>query len=64
MNYKGSIIINTNLTFYRWEEIFKDITLTWAIDDMLAHLADILFDIARDISYRYDDNLAWLNGSK
>ncbi|MBN2852093.1 MAG: IS21-like element helper ATPase IstB, partial [Clostridia bacterium] len=41
-NDKGSIIITTNLTFDRWEEIFKDTMLTGAIVDRLAHKAHIL----------------------
>jgi len=35
-NYKGSIVFTTNLTFDRWEEIFKDTLLTGAIVDRLA----------------------------
>jgi DNA replication protein DnaC len=62
-NDKGSIIINTNLTFDRWEEIFKDITLTGAMVDRLAHRAHIL-DMTRDVSYRYEDTLAWIKGTK
>lgn len=62
-NDKGSIIINTNLTFDRWEEIFKDPTLTGAMVDRLAHRAHIL-DMTRDTSYRYEDTLAWLNETK
>ena len=44
---KGSIIVNSNLTFDRWEEIFKDPTLTTALIDRLAHKAHVL-DISRD----------------
>lgn len=62
-NDKGSVIINTNLTFDRWEEIFKDPTLTGAMVDRLAHRAHIL-DMTREVSYRYEDTLAWLNGAK
>ena len=57
-NDKGSIIITTNLTFDRWEEIFKDPMLTGAIVDRLAHKAHIL-DISRDKSYRFEETEEW-----
>ena len=57
-NDKGSIIITTNLTFDRWEEIFKDAMLTGAMVDRLAYKAHIL-DISRDISHRYEETLSW-----
>jgi len=57
-NDKGSIIITTNLTFDRWEEIFKDAMLTGAIVDRLAHKAHIL-DISRDTSYRFEETTSW-----
>jgi DNA replication protein DnaC len=41
-NDKGSIIVTSNLTFDRWEEVFKDPTLTGALIDRLAHKAHIL----------------------
>ena len=56
-NDKGSIIITTNLTFDRWEEIFKDTMLTGAIVDWLAHKAHIL-DISRDTSHRFEETIA------
>jgi DNA replication protein DnaC len=59
-NDKGSIIITTNLSFDRWEEIFKDSMLTGAMVDRLAHKAHIL-DISRNKSHRYEDTLAWIN---
>ena len=49
-NDKGSIIITTNLTFDRWEEIFKDTMLTGAMVNRLAHKAHIL-DISRPTSH-------------
>lgn len=58
-NDKGSIIITTNLTFDRWEEIFKDTMLTGAIVDRLAYKAHIL-DISRDTSHRFEETIAWL----
>lgn len=62
-NDKGSIIITTNLTFDRWEEIFKDPMLTGAIVDRLAHKAHIM-DISREISHRYEETMAWMKNSK
>lgn len=57
-NDKGSIVLTTNLTFERWEEIFKDTMLTGAIVDRLAHRAHIL-DMSREISYRMEDTINW-----
>lgn len=58
-NDKGSIIITTNLTFDRWEEIFKDTMLTGAMVDRLAHKAHIL-DISRETSHRFEETISWL----
>lgn len=58
-NDKGSIIITTNLTFDRWEEIFKDTMLTGAIVDRLAHKAHVL-DISRETSQRFEETISWL----
>lgn len=55
---KKSMIITTNLTFDRWEEIFKDPMLTGAIVDRLAYKAHIL-DISRETSHRYEETLLW-----
>lgn len=57
-NDKGTIILTTNLSFDRWEEIFKDTMLTGAMVDRLAHRAHIM-DMSRDISYRMEDTMAW-----
>lgn len=57
-NDKGSIIITTNLTFDRWEEVFKDAVLTGAMVDRLAYKAHIL-DITRDVSHRYEETVSW-----
>lgn len=57
-NDKGSIIITTNLTFDRWEEIFKDAMLTGAMVDRLAYKAHIL-DLSREVSHRYEETLSW-----
>ncbi len=62
-NDKGSIIVTPNLTFDRWEEIFKDPTLTGALIDRLAHKAHIL-DISRDKGGRFEETIAWLEDSK
>ena len=62
-NDKESIIVTSNLTFDRWEEIFKDPTLTGALIDCLAHKAHIL-DISRDKGGRFEETIAWLEDSK
>jgi len=62
-NDKGSIVVTSNLTFDRWEEIFKDPTLTGALIDRLAHKAHIL-DISRDKGGRFEETIAWLEDSK
>ena len=62
-NDKGSIIITTNLTFDRWEEIFKDAMLTGAMVDRLAYKAHIL-DISRDVSHRYEETVKWKNNKE
>ena len=58
-NDKGSIIITSNLTFDRWEEVFKDPTLTGALIDRLTHKAHIM-DISREKGGRLEETLAWL----
>jgi len=62
-NDKGSIIVTSNLTFDRWEEIFKDPTLTGALIDRLAHKAHIL-DISRDKGGRFEETIAWLDSKR
>lgn len=62
-NDKGSIIITTNLTFDRWEEIFKDPMLTGAIVDRLAYKAHIM-DISRETSHRYEETVSWFTNKK
>lgn len=62
-NDKGSIIITTNLTFDRWEDVFKDPTLTGAMIDRLAHKAHVL-DISRDKGGRFEETVAWLDSKK
>ena len=62
-NDKGSIIVTSNLTFDRWEEVFKDPTLTGALIDRLAHKAHVL-DISRDKGGRFEETIAWLESAK
>lgn len=62
-NDKGSIIITTNLTFDRWDEIFKDTMLTGAMVDRLAHKAHVL-DISRDTSHRFEETISWLKAKE
>ena len=61
-NDKGSIIVTSNLTFPRWEEVFKDPTLTGALIDRLAHKAHVL-DISREKGGRFEETMAWLEES-
>jgi len=62
-NNKGSIIVTSNLTFDRWEEVFKDPTLTGALIDRLAHKAHVL-DISRDKGGRFEETIAWLDSKR
>ena len=62
-NDKGSIIITTNLTFDRWEDVFKDPTLTGAMIDRLAHKAHIL-DISREKGGRFEETVAWIESNR
>jgi DNA replication protein DnaC len=62
-NEKGSIIATSNLTFDRWEEVFKDPTLTGALIDRLAHKAHVL-DISREKGGRFEETIAWLEDAK
>lgn len=57
---KGAIIITTNLSFDRWEEIFKDPMLTGAIVDRLAYKAHVL-DMTCDTSHRFTETAEWRN---
>jgi len=58
-NDKGSIIVTSNLSFDRWEEVFHDPTLTAAAVDRLCHRGHIL-DISRDKGGRFEDTVSWL----
>jgi len=55
----GSIIITTNLTFERWEEVFKDPILTGALIDRVAFQSHVL-DMSGD-SYRNKKTRSWLS---
>tara|TARA_Y100001933_G_scaffold20917_2_gene17946 strand:+ start:1551 stop:2297 length:747 start_codon:yes stop_codon:yes gene_type:complete len=61
-NDKGCIVITSNLTFDRWNEIFNDTVLTGALVDRLAHKAHIL-DISRETSHRFEETISWLKSS-
>lgn len=58
-NQIGSIIITSNLTFDRWEEIFKDPILTGAFVDRIAHKSHVL-DMSGE-SYRIKETKDWLS---
>jgi len=62
-NEKGSIIATSNLSFDRWEEVFKDPTLTGALIDRLAHKAHVL-DISREKGGRFEETIAWLDSKR
>ena len=57
---KGSVIVTTNLSFDRWENVFTDPVLTGAMIDRLAHRAHVL-DITREHGGRFEETLAWLS---
>ena len=55
---KKSTIITTNLSFDRWQEIFKDPVLTAAMVDRLTHKAYIVN--MNGNSYRLKETKEWL----
>lgn len=55
---RGSIVITSNLTLDRWDEIFKDPILTTAIVDRLAHKSYVV-DMSGD-SYRIAETIEWM----
>jgi DNA replication protein DnaC len=57
-NQKGSMVITTNLTFDRWNEVFKDEVLTGAIVDRVGHKAHVV-DMTGE-SYRVIETERWL----
>jgi len=62
-NERGSIIVTSNLTFDRWEEVFHDPTLTTAVIDRLTHRGHIL-DISREKGGRFEETMAWIESRK
>lgn len=57
-NEVGSIIITSNLTMDKWDEVFKDKVLTGAIVDRLANKAHMI-DMTGD-SYRIRQTKEWM----
>lgn len=57
-NDNGSVMITTNLTFDKWNEIFQDPMLTGALVDRLAYKAHVL-DMSRETSYRLESTINW-----
>lgn len=58
-NEAGSIIITSNLTMDKWDEVFKDKVLTGAIVDRLANRSHLI-DMSGE-SYRIRQTKEWLN---
>lgn len=58
-NETKSIVITTNLTFNRWQEIFNDPTLTAAMVDRLTHKSYVIN--IKGESYRLKETKEWLN---
>ncbi len=56
-NQKGSMIITSNLTVDKWNEVFQDSVMTAAIVDRLAYKSHLL-DMSGD-SYRVKSTLEW-----
>jgi len=57
---RKSTIITSNLTFNRWEEIFKDPVMTAAMIDRLTHKSYVV-DMHGN-SYRLKETKKWMNG--
>lgn len=51
---QGSLLITTNLEFGRWDEVFRDTTMTTALLDRLTHHAHIL--LFEGESYRFRES--------
>lgn len=58
-NETKSIVITTNLTFNRWQEIFNDPTLTAAMVDRLTHKSHVIN--IKGESYRLKETKEWLD---
>ena len=61
-NENGSMIITSNLTFDRWNEVFRDQVLTGAIIDRLAYRSHLI-DMTGE-SYRIIATKKWKNESE
>ena len=57
-NETKSVVITTNLTFNRWQEIFNDPTLTAAMVDRLTHKSHVIN--IKGESYRLKETKEWL----
>ena len=53
------MVITTNLSFNRWNEVFDDPVLTGAIVDRIAHKAHVV-DMTGE-SYRVLETKEWMN---
>ncbi len=60
-NQKGSMVITTNLTFDRWNEVFGDEVLTGAIVDRIGHKAHVVNMTGE--SFRVIETERWLRSS-
>lgn len=58
-NETKSVVITTNLTFDRWQEIFNDPTLTAAMVDRLTHKSYVIN--IRGESFRLKETKEWLD---
>lgn len=56
---RKSTIVTSNLSFNRWEEVFKDPVMTAAMIDRLTHKSYVV-NMHGD-SYRFKDTKAWMN---
>lgn len=61
-NNSGSLIITSNLTMDKWDEVFKDKVLTGAIVDRLANKAHMI-DMSGE-SYRIKQTKDWINNNE
>lgn len=61
-NETGSLIITSNLTMDKWDEVFKDKVLTGAIVDRLANRAHMI-DMSGE-SYRIKQTKEWMDSNE
>lgn len=57
-NMRGSMVITTNLSFDKWNDVFDDRVLTGAIVDRVAHKAHVV-DMTGE-SYRVLETERWI----